>query len=203
MNSSGDPQPIGRLLTELERALKARNHSRKTAQAYLGWLKRFVAFHRGRSPASMGTWEVNDFLTSLANDDRLSPATQNQAASALLFVYRDFLGRPLGPVNFLRAKRSKKLPVVLSRREVRAVLGRLSGPHHLIASILYGSGLRISEVLHLRLKDVDFRRAEITVRRGKGGKDRITMLSNAVAPALREQVERASARFKSCSATPA
>lgn len=165
------------LVKQLQRAIRARHYSERTEEAYLRWVRRFVRFHGGRHPVAIGDEDVSEFLSSLAEDRRVSAATQNQAASALLFLYRDVLGRSIKRWNAVkRAKEPKRLPVVLTRDEVRAVLRAMRGRDRLIVLLLYGAGIRLMECLELRVKDVDFERGEIRVRRGKGGRDRVTML---------------------------
>jgi len=183
--------PSGDLLDRGRQALRARHYSRRTEQAYLAWIMRFVAFHRGRAPDEMGEGEVNQFLTHLAVQGRVSASTQNQALAALLFLYGSVLRRPLGQIEgVVRARRPRRLPVVLSRQEVRTVLDGLDGTPGLVCALLYGSGLRLLECLRLRVKDIDFQRREITVRDGKGGKDRVTMLPAAVTAQLQAHLER-------------
>jgi hypothetical protein len=166
-----------RLLTRVRRATRLRHYSRRTEKAYVGWIKRFIFFNGTRHPDQMGEHEVMLYLSDLAVRKRVSASTQNQAFSALLFLYREVLGRALqGLEEGVRAKRPQHLPVVLSRREVERVLDELRGPAWLVASLLYGSGLRLLECLTLRVKDLDLARGEITVRDGKGRKDRVTVL---------------------------
>ena len=184
---SGKP----RLLDELRERLRAEYYSIRTEEAYLGWIRRFILFHGKRHPQDMGGTEVAGFLSHLANKGQVSPSTQNQAFSALLFLYRDFLQRPLddlGPVD--RATRSRKVPVVLTREEAKRLLAQLEGTDWIMAMLLYGSGLRLLEMLRLRVKDADFGYHQITVRDGKGAKDRVTMLPEGVAEALKRHVER-------------
>ncbi|MDR7486728.1 MAG: integron integrase [Armatimonadota bacterium] len=183
--------PPACLLDRAHQALRARHYSHRTEQAYLAWITRFVAFHGGRAPDKMGEGEANRFLTHLAVEGRVSAATQNQALAALLFLYRDVLRRPLGQIEgVVRARRPRRLPVVLSRQEVGAILDCLDGTPRLVCALLYGSGLRLLECLRLRVKDIDFQRHEVTVRDGKGGKDRVTMLPAAVAGQLQAHLER-------------
>lgn len=152
----------------------------------MGWVRRFVVFHQRRHPLSMGSAEVSAFLSDLATQGNVSASTQNQALAALLFLYSEVLHRPLEFVGgVVHAKRPSRLPVVMSREEVKAVLGELTGTWHLMASLLYGSGLRLLECVSLRVKDVDFTAGHIVVRRGKGQKDRMTLLPRAVVEPLR------------------
>ncbi len=174
------------LLMRLRQAIRQRHYSRRTEETYVGWVKRFVAFHGRRHPAELGAVEVSSFLSHLASDRHVSASTQNQALSALLFLYRAVLARDLGELpRLVYAKRSRRLPVVLTRDEVRAVLGRLDGPKWLVAALLYGSGLRLLEGLRLRVKDVDFASKQLVVRSGKGDRDRVTMLPRMVVASLR------------------
>src|SRR3989440_8156966 len=164
-----------KLLTLVRRAIRLRHYSRHTEEAYVGWVRRFVRFCGTRHPRELGPVEVTRFLSSLAVDRRVSASTQNQALGALVFLYRDVLDAPVGWLAALvRAKRPARVPVVLTRDEVRRVLGRLKGRGAvaLIAGLLYGSGVRLLEALRLRAKDLDFAANEIRVRGGKGDRDR-------------------------------
>ena len=175
----------------LVEAVRRRHYSRRTEKAYLGWLHRFLAFHHQRDPATMGAAEVRAYLTHLAVQKRVGASTQNQAFSALLFLYRDVLHQELtGLADTPRAKRPIRLPVVLSRAEVRAVLARLHGSPWLSASLMYGSGLRLSECLGLRVKDIDLARRALVVRDGKGRKDRETVLPAALRGPLLAHLSR-------------
>lgn len=164
------PQPRT-LLGRLRAAVRARHYSSRTEQSYVGWVKRFVVFHGRRHPGMLGEPQVNAFLEHLAERALVSASTQNQAVAALLFFYETVLGRRLAvsPMGVVHAKEPHRLPVVLSRDEVRAVLAELRGVPRLVVLLLYGSGLRLLECLSLRVKDLDFQRGEIRVRRGKGG----------------------------------
>jgi integron integrase len=165
-----------------------------TEKAYVGWIKRFIFFHNKRHPSEMGELEVNAYLTHLALKEHVSSSTQNQALSALLFLYRCVLGRELGELgDVIRARRPKRLPVVLTREEVKAVLAQLTSDKWLMASLMYGAGLRLMECLRLRVQDVDFARNEILVRDGKGGKDRVTMLPKSLKKPLEEHLRRVKA----------
>jgi integrase len=175
----GAPRP--RLLDRARDAIRARHYSRRTEKAYVNWIKRYIFFHGKRHPAEMGAPEVTKFLTSLAVDGGVAASTQNQALSALLFLYRDVLAVDLPWLDgVVRAKRPARLPVVLTREEVRAVLQWLTGVPRLMAYLLYGAGLRVLECCRLRVQDLDFARNQITVRGGKGDKDRVTMLPAVV-----------------------
>lgn len=183
-----------KLLDQVRHAIRLRHYSIRTEEAYVNWARRFILFHNKRHPNEMGQVEVGAFLTHLAVDGRVAASTQNQALNALVFLYREVLGRDLGTVEELvRAKRPPKLPVVLSVSEVGRVLNRLDGVTGLMARLLYGSGLRLMECLRLRVKDVDFEYRQITVRDGKGGKDRVTMLPESLIAPLHAQLERVKA----------
>jgi integron integrase len=179
-----------RLLDRVRSEVRTRHYSRRTEEAYVGWTKRFVLFHNKRHPAAMGRDEVNAFLSHLAVDSNVSASTQAQALSALVFLYRHVLDDPLPWMDeIVRASRPRKLPVVLSREEVGSVLGAMKGTTRLVASILYGGGLRLMEALRLRVKDVDFAARLLVVREGKGAKDRRTMLPDSLQQPLRAQIE--------------
>ena len=187
-------RPRAGLLAEVQRRLRVNHYSLRTERAYLGWIRRFIDSNERRHPRTLGGPEVEAFLSHLAVEGQVSPSTQNQALSALLFLYRDVLAVELPWMeNVVRAKRARKLPVVLSRAEVQRLLAQLEGRPWLMASLLYGSGLRLLEMLRLRVKDMDFDRAEIIVRDGKGAKDRRTMLPQALVVPLQAEVERARA----------
>lgn len=189
-SGSGAPGPP-RLLDSVRQAIRARHYSRRTEKAYAAWIKRYVLFHGKRHPREMGVPEVTRFLSNLATEGHVSASTQNQAFSALLFLYREVLGQTLpGLDDVVRAKRPARLPLVLTRDEVQAVLGQLRGAPWLMASLMYGAGLRLLECVRLRVKDVDFSRSELTVRDGKGQKDRVTVLPARIAEALRSHLER-------------
>jgi integron integrase len=179
-----------KLLDRLRAACRVRHYSIRTEDAYHDWCRRFILYHGKRHPGEMAEPEVNAFLTHLAVEGHVSASTQNQALAALLFLYEHVLDRPLDRVRAIRANRPKRLPVVLTRREVRLVLDQLSGTYRLTAELMYGSGLRLLECLRLRVKDLDFERGEVLVREGKGDKDRVTMLPRALAGPLRAHVER-------------
>ena len=182
-----------KFLDEVRRALRLRHYSIRTEQTYLDWIRQFILFHGKRHPHEMGEVEVSAFLTHLAADRHVAASTQNQALSALLFLYQQFLQRKLGFLdNVERASRPVKLPVVLTKAEAQAVIGQLSGSYRLMANLLYGSGLRLMECLRLRIKDVDFGYGQIAVRDGKGGKDRVTMLPES----LHEPLKRHLAKVK-------
>ena len=168
-----------------------RRLSSRTVEAYLAWILRFIRHHGTRHPATMGEIEVLDFLNWLVVDRRVSHSTQMQALSALLLLYRDVLRAPLGDLRgLIKARGPARLPVVLGVEEVSAVLAQLRGVVWLVAALLYGSGLRLLEALTLRVKDLDFGRREIVVRRGKGGKDRVTMLPGSLVGPLERHLKR-------------
>jgi integron integrase len=187
------------LLATLRRALRLRQYSPRTEEVYVAWVRRYVRFHGRRHPREMGEGEITAFLTALAVEGRVTAATQNQALAALLFLYREVLGRPAGALSGLvRARQSQRVPVVLSRGEVAAVLGQLrrGSVEWLVASLLYGSGLRLLEALRLRVKDVDLAGGEIRVRRAKGDKDRVTMLAQSVGGPLGEHLRGVRERWE-------
>jgi integron integrase len=161
--------------------MRARHLSPKTEEAYIGWIRRFIFFHGKRHPAEMGEAGIGRFLSSLASDSHVAASTQNQALSALLFLYHQVLEKKIGLIQgVVRAKRPRRLPVVLTKEEVRRVLSCMTGTPWLMAALLYGAGLRVMECCRLRVKDIDFSRNQIVVRAGKGDKDRYTVLPTAV-----------------------
>ncbi len=180
MASTTDPAKP-RLLDRLRSELRARHYSLRTEEAYVAWVRRYVLFHGKTHPLEMGPHHVNRFLSHLATGRNVAASTQNQALSALLFLYQHVLGAPLPDVgDLVRARTPHRLPVVLTRDEVRAVLARLDGAPKLAALLLYGAGLRLLEALRLRVKDLDFALNQLTVRDGKGRKDRVTLLPAAL-----------------------
>jgi integron integrase len=185
------PAPAGpKLLARVRHAIRLRHYSRNTEQAYVRWVRRFVLFHGMRRPEEMGAAEISAFLSHLAIGAQVSASTQNQALGALLFLYKEVLGRRvdwLGEV--VRAKRLLRVPVVLTGEEVKAILGLLKGEPFLVAWLQYGAGLRLLEALTLRVKDLDFGRGEVRVRRAKGGKDRVTMLPQRLIGPLQAHLE--------------
>ncbi|MBK8338430.1 MAG: integron integrase [Sterolibacteriaceae bacterium] len=187
--SSPGPLSPPRLLDQVRAKIRLKHYSLRTEQAYVDWIKRYIRHHGKRHPREMGAVEVEAFLTHLAVAGRVAASTQNQAKSALLFLYREVLALELPWLdNIQRARAPKRLPVVLTRDEVQALLCGLHGTHWLVASLLYGTGMRIMECLRLRVKDVDFARGEILVRDGKGFKDRVTMLPSTLAAPLRDHL---------------
>jgi len=170
-----------KLMDRLRLALRSRHYSRRTEQSYCHWVKRYIYFHNVRRPDEMGETEINAFLTDLAVTKKVSASTQNQALSALLFLYRHVLGREVGDLGeVIRARKPVRLPVVMTREEVKSVLQNMGDDKWLMASIMYGGGLRLMECLRLRVQDIDLQKNYITVRDGKGSKDRITMLPASI-----------------------
>ena len=191
------PKPLGlfqgeatpHLYDHLIGVLRVRHYSRRTEEAYVHWIRRFIEFHQHQHPRQLAESDVNGFLTHLAVKEHVAASTQNQALSAVLFLYEHVLEQPLDRIEgVVRARRPKRLPVVLTVDEVSRVMVHLRGEKWLIAMLLYGGGLRLLESLRLRVKDLDFERGEITVREGKGDKDRVTMLPQAVIPSLQEHL---------------
>ena len=179
-----------KLLERVRTAIRTRHYSRRTEDAYTHWIRAYIVFHGRRHPESLGAAEVLAFVSWLAETRRVSASTQNQALSAVLFLYRHVLGIELhGLPQIVRARTPERLPVVLSREEVMRLLGQLSGTMHLVVTLLYGAGLRLEECLELRIKDIDFERQQIIVRRRKGQKDRVTVLPAAATAALRVHLE--------------
>ncbi len=180
-----------RLLDQVREAIRRKYFSRRTEQAYVHWMRRFIYFHGKRHPRDLGEAEVTAFLNDLSVERKVAAGTQNQALSALLFLYKEVLGRELAWLDGLqRAKRPPRLPVVLTRAEAECLLAQLTGTRWLLASLMYGSGLRVTECLRLRVKDVDLAYRQILVRDGKGGKDRVTMLPERLVEPVRAHLER-------------
>ena len=189
--------PTPRLIPQVRQTMRRMHYSPRTEEAYIGWIRRYVKFSGTRHPSQLGVAEVRAFVSALATEGSVSASTQNQALAALLFLYREVLREPIGWVSDIKpAKTSRRLPVVLTRDEVRAVLGEMSGTTRLAATLLYGAGLRLTECLTLRVKDLDFDRGEIAVRGGKGDKDRITMLPAMAKVPLRAHLERVKRRHE-------
>lgn len=183
-----EPKPK-KLLDQVRDALRLKNYAYSTEKTYVDWIERYIRFHKLRHPKEMNSPEVEAFLTHLAVNLNVAPSTQNQALSALLFLYRNVLHIELtGYIDAVWSERDKRLPVVLTKAEVQLVIGQMSGLHQMMAKLLYGSGIRIMECLRLRVKDVDFERHQITVRDTKGNEDRVTMLPQVVAPLLRNHL---------------
>ena len=183
------PQPP-KLLDQVRDRLRLKHYSIRTETQYVQWIRRFILFHDKRHPKDMGVAELEAFLTHLAVEGRVAASTQNQALSALLFLYREVLAINLPWLdNVVRAKTPQRLPVVLTRQEVVSVLDGMSGVYGLMARLLYGTGMRLMECVRLRVKDVDFEQAEILIRDGKGAKDRVTMLPQSLVEALRAHLK--------------
>jgi len=182
---------MSKLLGEVRNTLRVHHYAIKTEKSYVQWIKRFILFHKKRHPADMGKLEVEQFLTWLAVNREVAPSTQNQALQAILFLYRKVLGIELPWLDdVVRAKPQRRVPVVLSRHEVAAVLAALQGQYQLIAKLLYGSGLRLMECLRLRVMSLDMDRQSITVYAGKGGKDRVTVLPEKLLVDIQNQIHR-------------
>jgi integron integrase len=180
-----------RLLDQMRDVIRLKHLSIRTEEAYLSWAKRFILFHDKRHPKDMGAPEIRAFLTHLAIQGKVAASTQNGALHALLFLYRHVLHQPLPELDGLeRAKRPHRVPTVFTREEVHAVLAHLSGMSHLMASLLYGTGLRLMECVRLRVKDIDFASQQITVRDGKGAQDRVTMLPQVLVAPLQRHLTR-------------
>lgn len=190
--SSPATKQAPKLLDQLRGAIRVRHYSIRTEEAYVDWVRRYIFFHKKRHPKEMGANEIAAFLSYLAIERGVSASTQNQARSALLFLYREVLAIEIAEMgDVIAAKVSRRLPVVLTEREVRELLLQMNGTMWLVASLLYGTGMRLLEGLRLRVKDVEFSRREIIIREGKGNKDRITVLpENLIAP-LQAQIEKA------------
>ena len=185
-----EPRPK-KLLDRVREAIRLKHYSIRTEESYVSWIRRYILFHNKRHPLEMGVPEIQAFLTHLAVDRKVAASTQNQALSALLFLYREVLKKDLdGPIDALRASKPRRLPTVLTREEVRRVITQLSGTHQLMAKLLYGSGLRLTECLRLRVKDIDFAQRAIIVHDGKGQEDRVTILPDSVIAPLQEHLQR-------------
>ncbi len=187
---SGSPNARGpKLLDRVRESIRTLHYSIRTEDAYVRWVNRFVVCHGKWHPIEMGAPEVEAFLIHPAVEEDVAAQTQNQVMSALLLLYKNALDRPLkGRIDACRAKRTERLPVVLTRAEVRSILAHLDGDKHLMASLLYGSGLRLMECLRLRVKDIDFGQNHVVVRNGKGQRDRVTLLPRSLAEALSGQI---------------
>jgi integron integrase len=185
---------MSKLLEQARDLIRLKHYSIRTEQAYLGWIKQYIIFHKKRHPSEMGSAEVSQFLTHLAVKRKAAASTQNQALNALLFLYSQVLQQPFDWLEDVqRAKKPAKLPTVFTKEEARAVLRHLDGSKWLMASLLYGSGLRLMECLRLRVKDVDFGYGQIIVRDGKGQKDRVTVLPEALKEPLRRHLDKVQA----------
>lgn len=183
-----------KLLQRVREEIRRRNYSYRTEQAYVNWVIRFIRFHGTVHPKELGDRDIEQFLNDLANEQNVAASTQNQALSALLFLYREVLGRDsLQLDNLKRAKKPRKLPVVLSHKEAMLILDHLKGRTLMICELLYGSGIRISECLRLRVQDVDFENEQLWVRSGKGNTDRVSLLPQKSIPKLRQQIQKVEA----------
>lgn len=188
-SQSPGPRPK-KLMDEVRDALRTRHYSPRTEKAYCHWITRYIRFHNYRHPSEMVEPEINEFLTHLAVNEHVSASTQAQALSSLLFLYRNVIGYQVGEIEgLIRAKATRRLPVVMTPDEVTSLLHQLPTEYRLVASVLYGSGLRLMECLQLRVQDLDMAQSQITVRRGKGDKDRLTMLPNSLKPQLTQHLE--------------
>jgi len=187
-----DPVRKPKLLERIRQVIRTKHYSRRTEDAYIGWVHRFIVFHNKRHPHEMGAAEITQFLTHLAVNGNVAASTQNQALNAILFLYREVLKIEVQDFGdqVIWAKKPKKLPEVFTPQEVNAVLRNLDGVYWLIGILMYGSGLRLIECLRLRVKDIDFASKKLTVREGKGMKDRLTMLPAAVVTSLQEHLTR-------------
>ena len=182
-----------RLMDRVRDTVRALHYSRKTEHSYCYWIRLFIRYHRMRHPSDMGAQEISQFLTWLAVHRRVSAATQNQAFNAIVFLYRKVLDIQLEHIdNVIRAKQSRRIPVVFTRHEVAAILHQLEQPYRLMVSLMYGSGLRMMETLRLRLKDIDFDRRAILIREGKGNRDRVTVLPETLIPDIERAIRRVS-----------
>lgn len=192
MNTPQDFSPAEKLVHRTRRIMRRKHYSYQTEKRYVSWIRRFIHFHSNRHPIHMGRAEIEAFLTHLAVKDHVAASTQNQALSAIVFLYRTVLDRPLEfPIDSVRARRPRTIPTVLSREELHRVLACLSGRHKLMVQLLYGGGLRASECARLRVKDLDFALQQIVVRDGKGAKDRFTILPQSLVAELRDHLQRA------------
>jgi integron integrase len=186
-----------KLLDQVRDVIRRKHYSIRTERSHTDWIRRFILFHNKRHPREMAEVEIAQFLTHLAREGGVAASTQNQALSALLFLYQQVLKHEIGWLNGVeRVKRPARLPVVLSREEVHKILAHLLGTYRLMAALLYGSGLRLMECMRLRVKDIDFAYAQITVRDTKGGRDRITMLPLNLAQPLRRHLEKVKAQHE-------
>jgi integron integrase len=183
--------PPPRLLDRVRAVLRARHFSPRTEESYVAWIRRFILFHGRRHPDELGEQEITGFLNALATERHVSASTQNQALAALLFLYQRVLDREIAWLTgVVHAKRPERLPVVLSRGEIAAVLSNMAGVEQLCASLIYGAGLRLLEALQLRVKEIDFSGQQLVVRDGKGRKDRVTLLPASPQPALRTHLDQ-------------
>jgi integron integrase len=189
LNAPASP-PKPKLLDQVRQAIRTCHYSYRTEKAYIHWIKRYIFFHNKRHPREMAEVEIAQFLSSLASDSHVSASTQNQALNALLFLFKEVLGKKIGLIEgVVRANRAKRLPVVLTKEEVIRIMDCIENIPWLMAVLLYGAGLRLLECCRLRVKDIDFFRNQIAVRAGKGNKDRYTMLPAAAVEPLRKHMQ--------------
>lgn len=180
------------LMEDCRAAMRSRHLANRTEKSYLHWIKRFILFHNKQHPGLLHDAEVTQFLNYIADQRKCSPSTQSQALSALVFLYKIVLGKPLGQLKGISfAKKKQRIPVVLTPGEISAVLARMNGVDGLLCSLMYGSGLRVSEAVALRIKDIDFSNQCLTIRMSKGAKDRVVTLASALQPAFEAQINRA------------
>jgi len=182
-------QQSKKLLDQVRDAIRRKHYAYRTEETYVSWIRQYILFHNKRHPQEMGAAEIETFLTYLAQERHVAASTQNQALSAILFLYREVLHQPVANIEVTWANKPKRLPTVLSQEETQRVISGLIGTNHLMAQLLYGSGLRLMECLRLRVKDVDFAQRHIVVRDGKGFKDRVTLLPELVTTPLQHQLE--------------
>jgi len=185
-----------KFLDHVREVIRTKHFRYSTEKTYINWIYRFIIFHNKRHPEEMGGEEISQFLTYLAVERKVSASTQNQALNALVFLYKRVLRIPVDSFDFQRARIGKRLPVVFSREEARVVLSNLQGEYYLMASLLYGSGLRLSECVNLRIKDIDFNLNEIIIRAGKGDNDRRSLLPRILIPRINRQVDKAKIRLE-------
>lgn len=180
---------MSQFIESIRTEIRTRRYSLQTEKAYLNWIRSFIRFHDRRHPQELGNQEIEQFLNHLAVNRQVSSATQNQALCALIFMYRHVIGREIEGLSYSLTKAPKRMPTVLSAEEAKAIISHMSGKYRLITALLYGSGLRINEALRLRIKDIDFNHGSIFVFRGKGGKDRYSILPRSLIEPLRQQIE--------------
>lgn len=186
-----------KLLNQVKLFMRQNYYSPRTIESYVQWIKRYIIFNNKTHPNNLGADEIRKYLNYLVINKNVSASTQNQALQSVLFLYKEFLGKDVGWINNIeRAKKPKHLPVVFSRNEVQELLSNLTGVHHLICSLLYGSGLRLSEALRLRIKDVDFQYRQITIHDAKGSKDRLAILPDSLINSLKQQIRKAEEQHK-------
>jgi len=195
MNPTSKPtsSPQGKkLLDQYRDQIRLKQYSPRTEETYTHWVREYILFHNKRHPREMGVLEINRFITHLVVERKASASTQNQALSAILFLYRNLLHIELdeSSLDFIRPKKGKRVPVILSREEARAIIEKLTGPYKLMVQVMYGSGVRLMECLRLRVKDIDFENHQILVYDGKGGDDRVTMLPDSILVPLREHLQQ-------------